>query len=276
MARATPGCTGADIDALCNDAAILAAKRDADKVTQDDLTEARDRLWMGPQLRSRKKTRQARKLTAWHEAGHTIVGLFCACPKDVHRVTILSRGMSGGMTSYLPKEESMQTKREMLAELDMLQGGRVGEEMLNGSDGLTTGPSSDYQRATSIARQYVKLFGMSELGLAQYSGSDFDSPDTAPSEDTKRKVDAVVERLLQESYTRTQALLQEHQVELERLVSALLEHDTLTGADVERVIRGEPLRKDEDRVGDGKATSWFGGWLSPSAEQEPAPSAAPA
>lgn len=241
LAKQTPGCTGADIAALVNSAAIMAAGRGGEFVELRDLEEARDKQLMGPGLKSRKKTKEALRLTAFHEAGHTIVNLFTEGAPELHKVTVLSRGHSGGATYYFPKDEGSMSRKEILAKIDLAFGGMVAEELLNGDENLTTGPMGDLQSASDLARQYVKYFGMSQLGFTQFSGGDYSNPDGRPSEATRARIDEEVEKILRTSYERAKECIVAHKRELDFLAHALLEHETLNADQVRRVIRGEKL-----------------------------------
>jgi ATP-dependent Zn protease len=235
LAKATPGFTGAQIEAIVNSAAIMAAARGASAVDMYDMEEAMDKQWMGPALRSRKKTADMMRLTAFHEAGHTLAALYTKNAKELHKVTVLGRGDAGGVTHFFADDSAPANRTRLMADMDVAFGGLVAEELCNGYENVSTGPFSDLQQATEIARRYVKYFGMSKVGFSQYS-QDHDG-----SEVYKGRVDEEVEALLQASYKRCKDLLQGHWHEVARLADSLVERETLTAEEVKVVIKGGTL-----------------------------------
>lgn len=238
LARATPGMTGAQLESLINTAAIHAANRGADRVQMADMEEARDRVWMGPALKSKKVTPEDMKMVAYHEGGHTLAQLLTPGASELHKVTILPRGRSGGATFSLPDESSYQTKKQILAYIDVCMGGRVAEELLNGPMAVTTGAGMDMTQASSAARRFVSTYSMSDLGLAVYDRNDRES---FPSEAKQAAIDAEVERMLDASYKRVFALIKDHRTELDRLAAALLERESLTAEECRDVVAGKTL-----------------------------------
>lgn len=237
LAAATPGMAGAALANMVNIAAIEAAKRGSPLVTLQDLEEARDKSWMGPALRSRVRTTEELRLTAYHEGGHTIAGLLTKAAQELHKVTILARGGAGGVTFFLSDDSNMLTREQLLARLDVAMGGRVAEELVFGKERVTTGAGSDMHSASRIARAYVKTYSMSELGLTTFDNSE----DGRASSTVKARIDSEVEKLLQASYARVTRLLTDNRAALDRLADALMEHETLTADECRRVMAGEKL-----------------------------------
>jgi len=242
-ARKTMGFSGADLNNLINTAAIHAASEEKDMVQSDDLEYALDKQVLGVDLKSRVRSEDDLKITAYHEAGHTIVGY---CTKDadpVHKVTIIAKGQSGGHTAYLPSEKGFQTRSQMLARIDTSMGGRVAEELIFGKDKVTGGASSDLEGATRIAEGMVQRLAMSDkLGLRQYDDNKI--ANGLVSDSAKATIDEEVNRLLDEGYKRAVAILKSHRKELDALSEALLNYETLDGDEVTAIMNGKQL----DRV----------------------------
>jgi len=236
IARGTPGMSGADLENICNEAALLAARRDGDKVSMDDFDEAKDKVMLGAERRSMVLTEDERKLTAYHEAGHTVVGLRIPGLDPVHKVTIVPRGNALGITASLPEEDRHSYRKEwMEGQLAMLFGGRVAEEMTFGPQAVTTGAGNDIERATAMARKMVTTFGMSEvIGLVAidepeheiFLGRDISQRRTV-SEHTSRLVDQELKRILDEAHERAREVLGANKDLLEIFAQALLERETL-------------------------------------------------
>ncbi len=252
IARTTPGFSGADLANLCNEAALLAARRGRETVIQSDLEEARDKVSYGTERRSRKITDRERKLTAYHEAGHTLVALFNEHCTPIHKVTIIPRGRAYlGATFTMPKEDVYTKSRlELVAEMAMCMGGRAAEEQIFGD--ITTGASADIQHLTAIAKHMVCIYGMSEkIGPAKVG--DFSNhphlridgpPADMPSTETQREIDLEVRRLVNEALDSARATLQTHRDDLEKLAQALLEKETLDVSEI-RELLGLPIPADE-------------------------------
>jgi len=244
LAAATPGMSGAAIATMINSAAIAAAKAGRRTITPEDLEEARDKTWMGPAMRSRRRTLSEMELTAYHEGGHTLAGLLTPASQELHKVTILPRGPAGGVTFFLEDDNAMTTRAQLLARLDVAMGGRVAEELIYGYDQVTTGASSDMQSASRIARAYVKRFSMGAHAIATYTQDDGDT-----SESVRSRIDGEVELLLSESYERVSKLLAENRPMLDRLAKALMQHETLTAEECRAVaVEGKALPAPEDLV----------------------------
>ncbi|HOX50215.1 MAG TPA: ATP-dependent zinc metalloprotease FtsH, partial [Fibrobacteria bacterium] len=249
IARGTPGFSGADLANLCNEAALLAARLGREAVTMDDFEKSKDKVHMGPERRSRMINAEDRKVVAWHEAGHAVVGWFTPLADPVHKVTIIPRGRALGLTWSLPEDDrSLVTKSYLEAELDILLGGRLAEEVYLGE--ITTGASNDIQRATELARKMVCEYGMSKLGPQHFGdnqqqvflGRDF-ATQRETSEETAKAIDNEVRRLIDEAYGRTRALLVERKREIELLAETLLQHESLESDDIKELFETGTLAK---------------------------------
>ena len=255
IARGTPGFSGADLANLVNEAALLAARKNKRKVTSKDFDDAKDKVLMGNERKSMAMDEKEKKLTAYHEAGHAICGLFTPGADPIHKATIIPRGRALGMVQYLPEKDRYSfTRQQMLARLISVMGGRAAEELKFGHDEVTSGASSDIAAATNLARSMVTEWGMSDkLGpvlYAENSGEVFLGKSVTQnknmSEDTARLVDAEIKALVTEGHEKALKLLQEKNEEWERLAQALMEYETLTGEDIDKVIKGEPIDVNRD------------------------------
>lgn len=253
MAKATPGFSGAQLEALVNSAALMAANRGSDQIEQRDVEEARDKLIMGPAKKSRVKRHEQMKLVAYHEGGHTLAHILTKGAAPLHKVTILPRGHSGGATYSLPKDtDELMTRENILAYIDVCMGGRVAEELIYGPERITIGAGMDMQQASEMARRYCMAFSMSNLGLSSYSGGG-----NEPSPATKAAIDAEVERILQSSYNRVKSLISDpvNKQKLDRLATALLEHETLDAEEVHLVVEGKSLPSLTEKLSTSGASS---------------------
>jgi len=246
IARGTPGFTGADLEALVNEAAIRAAVRGKEVVGLSDLEEARDKVRFGRQKkRSRVMSDEDRRLTAYHEAGHALVAKLHKDVEPLHKVTIIPRGVALGMTMVLPEKDKYSLRRrECLGTITMELAGRVAEEMYCGD--ISSGAANDIKHATDIARRMVTQWGMSEeLGPISYAEEDhhvfLGDEITRPrnhSEQMNERIDQEVRSLVMQCYRAARAMLEEHSAELEAIAKALLELETLTGEEVDRICKG--------------------------------------
>ena len=261
IARTTPGFSGADLANLCNEAALLAARRNRESVSQAELEEARDKVSYGSERRSRKITDRERKLTAWHEAGHALVALHNEFCTPVHKVTIIPRGQAYlGATFTMPKEDVYtKSKRELEAEMAMSMGGRAAEEIVFGD--ITTGASADIRHLTDIARHMVCIYGMSEkigpikvgdFSVHPHLRIDGPTPDQLAPE-TAREIDLEVRRLIGEALKSARDCLTEHRDELGKLANALLERETLSVDEI-HVLLGMTPPPPPTGSGDAEAT----------------------
>jgi cell division protease FtsH len=250
IARGTPGMSGADLENICNEAALLAARRGGDKVSMVDFEQAKDKVMLGTERRSLVLTEKERTLTAYHEAGHAVLGLKIPGLDPVHKVTIVPRGRALGITASLPKEDRHSyTKEWMQGQLAMLFGGRVAEEMIFGPEAVTTGAGNDIQRATSMARRMVTSFGMSEeIGLVAVADAEQEvflgreiQQRRSVSEHTQRIVDQEIKRILDGAHERAHEVLSENTDLLESIAQGLLERETLDRTDIQTLERGEVL-----------------------------------
>ena len=250
IAKGTPGLSGAELSNIVNEAALLAARRNKQAVDMADLEDAKDKVMLGLERKSMVLTEEERKLTAYHEAGHAIVGLTVPGIDPIHKVTIVPRGRALGITFFLPEKDRRNVTRQWLTgQLAMSYGGRVAEEEVFGADKVTTGAYSDIQQATEMARRMVTQFGMSDvvgpIAVGDREAEIFLGREVVQrrevSERTAELVDAEVRRLLGEAYERARHILAERRDSLDRLAQALLEHETLDREEVELVMAGKPL-----------------------------------
>ena len=255
IARGTPGFSGADLANLVNEAALLAARKNKRKVTSKDFDDAKDKVLMGNERKSMAMDEKEKQLTAYHEAGHAICGLFVEGADPIHKATIIPRGRALGMVQYLPEKDRYSfTRQQMLARLVSALGGRAAEELKFGHMEVTSGASSDISAATNLARSMVTEWGMSDkLGpvlYAENSGEVFLGKSVTQnknmSEETARLVDAEIKSLVLDAYDKALNLLKEKNTEWERLAQALIEYETLTGEDIQAVVKGEPISVAKD------------------------------
>jgi cell division protease FtsH len=247
IARGTPGFTGADLANLVNEAALIAARQNKKVVTLHDLEFAKDKVLMGPERRSMVMTDKERRLTAIHEAGHALVGMNIPESDPVHKVTIVPRGRALGVTFFLPEQDVLgRTKEELQAMICSAMGGRIAEELFIGR--VTTGASNDIEKATELARAMVCQYGMSDLGPLAYGKKEeqiFLGREIAQhrdfSEDTAIRIDQEVKRIVGEQYDRATKILEDNREAMDRLVEALLEHESLDLEQMKRVIAGLPV-----------------------------------
>jgi ATP-dependent metalloprotease len=237
LAKSTQGFTGADISNMVNVAAIEATKRNLTKIPMSLIRSALDTVSMGPARKSLAMAPEIKKLTAYHEAGHALVGLYSPGGNEIIKATLVPRGHALGMVAWQPKDELLNTKQDFISQIDMCMGGRVAEELIFGPDKITPGAGSDLQHASKLARSMVLSLGMGErLGLQSFADAKSVSPDTA------RVAEQEVQDILQSAYNRAKIILTEHQKEHHALANALLEHETLTLDEIKMVISGKDLK----------------------------------
>ena len=243
VSERTPGFSGADLENLLNEAALLAVRRDKEAITMEEIDEATDRVLLGPAKTSRKITQKEKRLVAVHEAGHAVIGLKLQDAQEVHKITIIPRGQAGGYTMMLPKEEriGISTKEELISQITGLLGGRASEELF--MEQQTTGASDDLKRATKIARAMVTKYGMSELGLVQLEEEHegvFLGRDYAKSRDfsdqVALEVDKQVRNILDDCYKNAKKLLSKHETLVLLIADALMEHETLTKEQIDSLV----------------------------------------
>ncbi|HUF04141.1 MAG TPA: ATP-dependent zinc metalloprotease FtsH [Aridibacter sp.] len=257
IARGTPGFTGADLANLVNEAALNAARYDKKVVTMSDFEISKDKVLMGAERKSMVISDEEKKLTAYHEAGHTLVGLKVPSADPVHKVTIIPRGMALGVTQQLPEgDKHSLTKEYLMSQIAILMGGRIAEEIFFGDAQVTTGASNDIERATDLARSMVCEYGMSSLGPLTFGKKDEQiflgreiNQHRDYSEDTAIKIDQEVNKIIADGYEQARQVITDNREAMIRLSEALLERETLDGVQIRRVVAGLPLEGDEESSG---------------------------
>jgi len=248
IARGTPGFVGADLQNLVNEAALLAARRDAQQVSRVDFEEAKDKVLLGSERKSLIMSDEDKRATAYHEAGHALVAMLTPHSDPVHKVTIIPRGMALGLTQTLPEEDRFNmTRDQILAQIRHAMGGRAAEELVFGY--YSTGASNDIKQATQAARRMVCSYGMSDrIGSVSFADDDHDvflGRDFVTRKDYSEKkaqeIDEEITRILRELYDEARQLLSDNRELLERISDALLERETLERSELERLRVGEPL-----------------------------------
>ena len=240
----TPGFSGADLENLLNEAALLAVRRNKNAITMDEIDEATDRVLLGPAKTTRKITDKEKKLVSLHEAGHAVIGLKLEDAQEVHKITIIPRGMAGGYTMMLPKEEkiAVHTKDELLAQITGLLGGRVSEEMFLNE--ISTGASDDIKRATKIARSMVTEYGMSDLGPVQYEeksegvflGRDYTKAKNF-SDQVALEIDKETRKIIEECYEKAKKIIADNKDLIFKLSDALMKYETITKEQIESIVK---------------------------------------
>jgi len=249
LSKRIPGFSGADIENLLNEAALLAARGNRKVISIDDLDEAMDRVMLGPAKRSRKVTERERKVIAYHEAGHAVIGLKLEGSNIVQKVTIVARGQAGGYNLMMPEEETfLETKTSLLARITGYLGGRVAEEIVFGD--VTTGAYQDFQTATKIARAMVTEYGMSDLGPVQYesnSGNVFLGRDYFKeknfSDQVALEIDREVREIINKAHTQATEIIIKHRKLLDTIAKYLLKVETLTKQDIDEIVETGTLKR---------------------------------
>lgn len=249
----TPGFSGADLENLLNEAALLAVRRNKNAITMDEIDEATDRVLLGPAKTTRKITDKEKKLVSLHEAGHAVIGLKLEDAQEVHKITIIPRGMAGGYTMMLPKEEkiAVHTKDELLAQITGLLGGRVSEEMFLNE--ISTGASDDIKRATKIARSMVTEYGMSDLGPVQYEeksegvflGRDYTKAKNF-SDQVALEIDKETRKIIEECYEKAKKIIADNKDLIFKLSDALMKYETITKEQIESIVKYGEIKPVED------------------------------
>ena len=252
IARGTPGFSGADLANLVNEAALLAARRGKRVVTMPEMEDAKDKVMMGAERRSLAMSEDEKRLTAYHEAGHALVGIYMPQHDPLHKVTIIPRGRALGVTMNLPEQDRMSySKQYCTSKLASMFGGREAEVLVLGPDNVTTGASSDIQQATRMARSMVTEWGMSDkLGRVRYRGNEQEvflghsvAQSNNMSEETARLIDEEVRKLIEDAETTARRILTEHRDQLEIVARGLLDYETLSGDEVTALLKGiQPVR----------------------------------
>ena len=251
IAKRTVGFSGADLENLLNEAALLAVRRNKEYITMTELDEAHDRVLMGPAKKSKKYTEKEKKIVAYHEAGHAVVGIKLDGANEVQKITIIPRGAAGGYNLMLPKEETfLSTKKELLETISGLLGGRVSEELVFKE--ITTGAHNDFEKATKIARAMVTEYGMSDLGplqLEQQEGGVFLGRDYNKSRnfsnEVAHEIDIEMRKIVDECYKKTEKIIKENRELLDLIAKSLLENETLTREQIEYLVKHGKMPDEE-------------------------------
>jgi cell division protease FtsH len=250
IARRTPGFTGADLSNLLNEAAILAARRNLTEISMDEINDAVDRVLAGPEKKDRVMSDKRKKLVAYHEAGHALIGALLPDYDAVQKVTIIPRGRAGGLTWFLPTEDRMQSRSYLQNQMAVALGGRLAEEIVFGEEEVTTGASSDLQQVAAIARQMIMRFGMSDklgpIALGRSSGNMFLGRDIMSerdfSEETAAVIDAEVSDLVDSAYKRAKLVLTQNRHILDRIAELLIERETVDADELQDIINTSDVR----------------------------------
>jgi cell division protease FtsH len=273
IARGTPGFSGADLANLVNEAALFAARGNKRVVSMDEFEKAKDKIMMGAERRSMVMSEKEKLNTAYHEAGHAIVGCLVPEHDPVYKVTIIPRGRALGVTMYLPEEDRYSISRQGIeSQIASLFGGRIAEEMINGTDGVTTGASNDIERATELARNMVTKWGLSDrLGPLTYSEDDGEvflgrsvTQHKQVSDDTAHAIDEEVRRIIDTNYERARKHLEDNLEKLHSMAKALMKYETIDEKQIKDIMAGREPRPPED---------WDDSTGSSSQDDSPAPKA---
>jgi cell division protease FtsH len=273
IARGTPGFSGADLANLVNEAALFAARGNKRVVSMDEFEKAKDKIMMGAERRSMVMSEKEKLNTAYHEAGHAIVGCLVPEHDPVYKVTIIPRGRALGVTMYLPEEDRYSISRQGIeSQIASLFGGRIAEEMINGTDGVTTGASNDIERATELARNMVTKWGLSDrLGPLTYSEDDGEvflgrsvTQHKQVSDDTAHAIDEEVRRIIDTNYERAKRHLEDNLEKLHSMAKALMKYETIDEKQIKDIMAGREPRPPED---------WDDSTGSSSQDDSPAPKA---
>lgn len=284
IARGTPGFSGADLENIVNEAALFAARAGRRLVGMEEFEKAKDKIMMGAERKSMVMSDKEKRVTAYHEAGHAIVG-YCMPEHDIlYKITVVPRGRALGVTMFLPEEDKYSLSRTAVeSQICTLYGGRIAEELVNGIDGITTGAANDLERATQLARNMVTKWGFSEvLGPLKYDenegevflGMSAGTPSTTVSDNTAKKIDEEIRSIVHRLYERSKDILQDNIEKLHVMANALIEYETLSPEQVGDIMAGGKPRAPtppEQTSASGESVS-----ESPAEEHEPSPFASPA
>ena len=253
VSKRTPGFSGADLENLLNEAALLTVRRNKNAITMNEIDEATDRVLLGPAKTSRKITEKEKRLVAIHESGHAVIGIKLPDAEEVHKITIIPRGMAGGYTMMLPKEEhiGISTKEELESRITGLLGGRCAEELFLGH--ITTGASDDFKKATSIARSMVTEYGMSDLGPMQFEqksegvflGRDYNKSKNFSGQ-VALEIDKAERKIIDDCYATAKKILKDNEKLVHLLADALIENETLTKEQIESLVETGTFNKDDE------------------------------
>ncbi|WP_201057219.1 ATP-dependent zinc metalloprotease FtsH [Marichromatium gracile] len=255
LARGTPGFSGADLANLVNEAALFAARRNKKLVDMDDMEQAKDKIMMGAERRSMVMTEDEKRLTAYHESGHAIVGRLVPDHDPVHKVSIIPRGRALGVTLFLPEDDRFSYSRQRLeSSISSLFGGRVAEELVFGTESVTTGAQNDIQRATEIARNMVTKWGLSDrLGPLTYGEDEQEvflghsvTQHKNVSDETSHLIDEEIRDVIERNYARAREILETHRDKLEAMTAALMKFETIDSDQIDDIMSGRPPRPPRD------------------------------
>ena len=254
IARGTPGFSGADLANLVNEAALLAARRNKRTVSMAEFEDAKDKVMMGAERRSMVMSDEERKLTAYHEGGHALVALNLEASDPIHKATIIPRGRALGMVMRLPERDQLSvTRAKLKADLAVAMGGRIAEEVIFGHEKVTSGASSDIQMATNMAKAMVTQFGMSdELGPLAYGDNEQEvflghsvTRTQNTSDETQSKIDSETRKFVDEGYQKAESIIRDNLDDLHTIANGLLEYETLSGDEIEALLKGDPPHRPE-------------------------------
>ena len=254
IARGTPGFSGADLANLVNEAALLAARRNKRTVAMAEFEDAKDKVMMGAERRSMVMSDEERKLTAYHEGGHALVALNLEASDPIHKATIIPRGRALGMVMRLPERDQLSvTRAKLKADLAVAMGGRIAEEVIFGHEKVTSGASSDIKMATNMAKAMVTQFGMSdELGPLAYGDNEQEvflghsvTRTQNTSDETQSKIDSETRKFVDEGYKKAESIIRENIDDLHIIANGLLEYETLSGDEIEALLKGDPPHRPE-------------------------------
>lgn len=254
IARGTPGFSGADLANLVNEAALLAARRNKRTVAMAEFEDAKDKVMMGAERRSMVMSDEERKLTAYHEGGHALVALNLEASDPIHKATIIPRGRALGMVMRLPERDQLSvTRAKLKADLAVAMGGRIAEEVIFGHEKVTSGASSDIQMATNMAKAMVTQFGMSdELGPLAYGDNEQEvflghsvTRTQNTSDETQSKIDSETRNFVDEGYQKAESIIRDNLDDLHTIANGLLEYETLSGDEIEALLKGDPPHRPE-------------------------------
>ena len=254
IARGTPGFSGADLANLVNEAALLAARRNKRTVAMAEFEDAKDKVMMGAERRSMVMSDEERKLTAYHEGGHALVAINLEASDPIHKATIIPRGRALGMVMRLPERDQLSvTRAKLKADLAVAMGGRIAEEVIFGHEKVTSGASSDIQMATNMAKAMVTQFGMSdELGPLAYGDNEQEvflghsvTRTQNTSDETQSKIDSETRKFVDEGYKKAESIIRENIDDLHIIANGLLEYETLSGDEIEALLKGDPPHRPE-------------------------------
>ena len=261
IARGTPGFSGADLANLVNEAALFAARSNKHDVDMDDFEKAKDKIMMGAERKSMVMSEEEKKLTAYHEAGHAIVGRLVPAHDPVYKVSIIPRGRALGVTMFLPEGDRYSySKQRLESQISSLFGGRIAEAIIFGADYVTTGAQNDIERATSIARNMVTKWGLSDrLGPLTYSEDDGEvflgrsvTRHKSVSDETAHVIDEEIRSTIDRNYQRAEQLLREHLDQLQAMADALIKYETIDADQIDDIMAGRPPREPADISADSE------------------------